>query len=543
MNLNVTRDSFNPPTCAHRARPNCEQLKDESRSRSTRPRCLLYYPASTIYPTPTNNDPVDATLRPLNFGCLGAANIAPGAIVKPSRTHPEVILYAVAARNPKRADAFAKEHGFERKSNMSEKGNHALASVHKHHNSLLHFLLIPPQKAPQPSPPFLRIVTQESPRYYHDLKSPTFAFRRDRALGHSPPIPVVTHVPPRRYGLSRCGPMVIVPKVRLLHSAAALLALRHSTPALQRCSVSQLHHTPSPARFGASVSPSTPLSDEGATTPASVFGNRNATIALAATSSPTATMRRTGRTMETRGEAVQIEGREPATTNGSQGISISVKGLRRLVLQIFAGLGPRILTTGGIYARSAAEPMHKRKKTAHDNEDAENGGLLPNEAPRPPPAPPPVTERPSPLSFLNHMHLDPKPCPLPRAVHVASDPELRVLQKWPRIVVPETRATSGPLRNRMCSDPWRVYDATAAEVNEAEDVYWGAWTQVPLGLWFPLRLAPAVTVHKSQEGFDALEGQAVSAPVVLACRVDYLRVKCSAHFNHQHRFCAGAGAY
>ncbi|KAJ7497512.1 NAD(P)-binding protein [Mycena latifolia] len=57
---------------------------------------------------------VDSTLKTLNFGCLGAAKIAPGAIINPSRTHPEVVLYAVAARDTKRAEEFAKEHGFQK---------------------------------------------------------------------------------------------------------------------------------------------------------------------------------------------------------------------------------------------------------------------------------------------------------------------------------------------------------------------------------------------------------------------------------------------
>ncbi|KAJ6543989.1 hypothetical protein B0H19DRAFT_1221810 [Mycena capillaripes] len=54
------------------------------------------------------------TLKHLNFGCLGAAKITPGALVNPSRSHPEVVLYAVAARDTKRAEAYAKEHGFQK---------------------------------------------------------------------------------------------------------------------------------------------------------------------------------------------------------------------------------------------------------------------------------------------------------------------------------------------------------------------------------------------------------------------------------------------
>lgn len=88
---------------------------------------------------PTNSIPLQALFPPvapktstaLRFGCLGAANIAPDALIKPcvkrcqfpaigsfplncrSISHPEVILYAVSARDTARATAYAKKHGFE----------------------------------------------------------------------------------------------------------------------------------------------------------------------------------------------------------------------------------------------------------------------------------------------------------------------------------------------------------------------------------------------------------------------------------------------
>ncbi|KAF9455884.1 NAD(P)-binding protein [Collybia nuda] len=52
--------------------------------------------------------------KPLKFGCLGAAKITPGALVNPSHTHPEVVLYAVAARDKARAEEFATKHGFQK---------------------------------------------------------------------------------------------------------------------------------------------------------------------------------------------------------------------------------------------------------------------------------------------------------------------------------------------------------------------------------------------------------------------------------------------
>ncbi|KAG6856221.1 hypothetical protein H0H87_006372 [Tephrocybe sp. NHM501043] len=53
-----------------------------------------------------------AESRPLKFGVVGAAAIAPAAIIGPAKSHPETVLYAVAARDKARATAFAKRHGF-----------------------------------------------------------------------------------------------------------------------------------------------------------------------------------------------------------------------------------------------------------------------------------------------------------------------------------------------------------------------------------------------------------------------------------------------
>ncbi|KAK4224393.1 hypothetical protein QBC38DRAFT_485617 [Podospora fimiseda] len=47
----------------------------------------------------------------IRFGILGAAQIAPLAIITPAINHPEVIIQAVAARDRKRAEEFAKKHG------------------------------------------------------------------------------------------------------------------------------------------------------------------------------------------------------------------------------------------------------------------------------------------------------------------------------------------------------------------------------------------------------------------------------------------------
>ncbi|KAI5200223.1 hypothetical protein AUEXF2481DRAFT_166114 [Aureobasidium subglaciale EXF-2481] len=47
----------------------------------------------------------------LKFGVLGAASIAPLSLIIPARSHPEVIVQAVAARDRSKAEAFAKTHG------------------------------------------------------------------------------------------------------------------------------------------------------------------------------------------------------------------------------------------------------------------------------------------------------------------------------------------------------------------------------------------------------------------------------------------------
>lgn len=49
--------------------------------------------------------------QPLRIGILGAARIAPPALIEPARTNPDVVVTAVAARDRSRAEAYAAEHG------------------------------------------------------------------------------------------------------------------------------------------------------------------------------------------------------------------------------------------------------------------------------------------------------------------------------------------------------------------------------------------------------------------------------------------------
>ncbi|KAJ4250133.1 hypothetical protein NW762_011944 [Fusarium torreyae] len=46
----------------------------------------------------------------LKFGILGAAKIAPDALINPAKSHPDVIIQAVAARDRGKAEAYAKKH-------------------------------------------------------------------------------------------------------------------------------------------------------------------------------------------------------------------------------------------------------------------------------------------------------------------------------------------------------------------------------------------------------------------------------------------------
>ena len=50
------------------------------------------------------------SLSPIRIGVLGAAAIVPEALTRPARSVPEAQILAIAARDPKRAEAFARKH-------------------------------------------------------------------------------------------------------------------------------------------------------------------------------------------------------------------------------------------------------------------------------------------------------------------------------------------------------------------------------------------------------------------------------------------------
>ena len=47
----------------------------------------------------------------IRIGILGAARIAPKAVIVPARNNPDFAVTAVAARDPAKAEAYAEEHG------------------------------------------------------------------------------------------------------------------------------------------------------------------------------------------------------------------------------------------------------------------------------------------------------------------------------------------------------------------------------------------------------------------------------------------------
>ncbi|KLO16868.1 NAD-binding protein [Schizopora paradoxa] len=61
-----------------------------------------------------NPTPVPKSDGVLRCGILGAAKIAPLAVIIPTKSHSEFIISAVAARSKDKAEAFAKKHGIEK---------------------------------------------------------------------------------------------------------------------------------------------------------------------------------------------------------------------------------------------------------------------------------------------------------------------------------------------------------------------------------------------------------------------------------------------
>lgn len=54
---------------------------------------------------------VAKSAEPLKFGILGAADIAPNALINPAKTHPDVLVYSVAARDRNKAQTYAQKYG------------------------------------------------------------------------------------------------------------------------------------------------------------------------------------------------------------------------------------------------------------------------------------------------------------------------------------------------------------------------------------------------------------------------------------------------
>ncbi|RAO67707.1 uncharacterized protein BHQ10_003719 [Talaromyces amestolkiae] len=66
-----------------------------------------------IYDSLISPPEVPKAENPLRFGLLGASDIAPMSLILPAKTHPEVVIACVAARDRARAEKYAKKHGIE----------------------------------------------------------------------------------------------------------------------------------------------------------------------------------------------------------------------------------------------------------------------------------------------------------------------------------------------------------------------------------------------------------------------------------------------
>lgn len=62
-------------------------------------------------PTERASEPSPKPIKSLKFGILGAAQIAPSALIIPAKSHGEVEIYAIAARDEERAVSYGKKFG------------------------------------------------------------------------------------------------------------------------------------------------------------------------------------------------------------------------------------------------------------------------------------------------------------------------------------------------------------------------------------------------------------------------------------------------
>ena len=78
------------------------------------PRCTLCSICPATSQLTASIPSVSETGGPVRIGILGAARIAPTALIKPARENAEVVVAAVAARDVSNAQAFAAKHGIAR---------------------------------------------------------------------------------------------------------------------------------------------------------------------------------------------------------------------------------------------------------------------------------------------------------------------------------------------------------------------------------------------------------------------------------------------
>ncbi len=64
----------------------------------------------TIWLKRNRPPPLDLSNPVLRFGILGAARVAPNALITPAKTHPDVVVAAVACRDKDRGAQYAQKY-------------------------------------------------------------------------------------------------------------------------------------------------------------------------------------------------------------------------------------------------------------------------------------------------------------------------------------------------------------------------------------------------------------------------------------------------
>lgn len=81
------------------------------RLRQVSPFALMPRRALSTSPQVGNPPVAPKDTHPLRFGILGAARIGPNALIIPAKSHPDVVVAAVASRDSTKATKYGVDHG------------------------------------------------------------------------------------------------------------------------------------------------------------------------------------------------------------------------------------------------------------------------------------------------------------------------------------------------------------------------------------------------------------------------------------------------